>query len=86
VAGTGHGTDHQSRLGWWRRQIQRRLKTGLEPWYVSADEKGTQPGPIRGDAMRRFWLWMLIVLIVIVVLVFAFVLLDSLPKLIVWNS
>ena len=36
--------------------------------------------------MRRFWLWMLIVLIVIAVLVFAFVLLDALPKLIVWNS
>jgi hypothetical protein len=36
--------------------------------------------------MRRLWLWMLIVLIVIAVLVFAFVLTDSLPKLIVRNS
>ena len=41
------------------------------------------PYPMRGDAMRRFWL-MLILLIVIVVF-FGFVLTDSLPKLLVRN-
>ena len=35
--------------------------------------------------MRRFWL-MLVLLIVIAVLFFGFVLLDSLPRGIVWNS
>ncbi len=36
--------------------------------------------------MRRFWPRTLMLLIVIAVLVFALVLLDSLPRLIVWNS
>jgi hypothetical protein len=43
---------------------------------------GVAPCPMRGDAMRRFWLMLLIV---IVVLFFGFVLSDSLPKLLVRN-
>jgi hypothetical protein len=60
------------------------------PYFANIKQRGPLlyrdvPGsicPMRGDAMRRFWLMLLIV---IVILFFGFVLSDSLPKLLVRN-